>query len=141
MGRCEFHMPLTELELLGSMIRQLLLFAEKPVRHCAGYHRVRMANGSFALVRVDCAVNTNLLGRSVSFRNTYTPVMIAEFDAALERNPEQVRPLMVLMGDMRRGKELLSDGPRDHALYKMSTLAQTPEGRQLLARFAAVRGG
>ena len=141
MGRCEFHMPLTELELLGSMIRQLLLFTQGPVRHCAGYHRVRMANGSFALVRVDCAVKTDLVGRPVSFRNTYAPVTIAEFDAELERNPEQVRPLMVLIGDKRRGKELLSDGHRDDASHSFSTLGQTPEGRQLLARFAAVRGG
>ena len=61
---------------------------------------------------------------------------MAEFDRALERNPEVVRPFMHAIGDHRRGQELLDSTEDDKKRQTLTNLMKSPEGRQLLDKLA-----
>jgi len=68
----------------------------------------------------------------------YEIVSVADFDRALDRNPEVVRPYMHAIGDHRRGQELLDSAQDDKTCQTLTNLKESPEGRQLLDKFASL---
>jgi hypothetical protein len=66
------------------------------------------------------------------------PVSVEEFDRQLDKAPESVRPFMSLIGDRRRGQELLDDARTDREKLRLANLLQTRKGVQILKLLAAV---
>jgi len=65
---------------------------------------------------------------------------VEDFDEQLDKNPSTVRPLMAVIGDRRRGQELLEDAKDDDTRLKFCNLQKTPEGILVLQRLADVIG-
>jgi hypothetical protein len=92
------------------------------------------------LCRAECVFEFDCLGRCTSTTWKCRSVSVEDFDEQLDKNPSTVRPLMAVIGDRRRGQELLEDAKDDDTRLKFCNLQKTPEGILVLQRLADVIG-
>jgi len=132
---CDMQSPLNEVEHLCWCLDQILAAAsgESPI---VRYHRFRTGAGRGKLVRLEVTYDLDIVGRIVSSKSKIFSVTAREFDRELHENPAKVRPLLGLVGDGRRGQELIDSAGRDYAYYCFRNLQGTEKGRELVVKLA-----
>jgi len=136
LGSCRLPIPSSELEFLGCVAYQLRQAICGRTRYTL-YGRAFHGDGPGAwLWRSEFM--TPGATEFAAPRWHMSAVSVAEFDRQLDRNPEIVRPYMYAIGDHRRGQELLDSAHLDRQRETMANLQNTPQGRELLNKFARV---
>jgi len=138
-GGCQMSLAYTELEGLAMSLDHARMVASGHLSWTR-YLRTLSArdNRPGVLVRAEFATNVDSLGRCMSTTWTLFPVSVEEFDRQLDTAAETVRPFMSVLGDHRRGQELLDDAKSDQDKLKVASLMQTRQGVQILKLFASV---
>jgi len=139
LGSCQLCLWLTELEALTIQFDQVRMVASGHTSWTR-YMCISTARDyqPGRLVRAEFSTKVDSLGRCMSTTWKLFPVSVEEFDRQLDNAPESVRPFMSLLGDSRRGQELLDDAKTDQEKLKLAHLLQTPEGVRILKLLAKV---
>jgi hypothetical protein len=129
----------TELEALAAQIDIVKMVASG---HPSGTRYLRMVSPRDyqpgVLVRAEFTTNVDSLGRCMSITWRFFAVSVEEFDRQLDTAAATVRPFMSVLGDHRRGQELLDDAKTDLEKLKVASLVQTQQGVQILKLLAKV---
>jgi len=139
LGSCQVNLGYTELEALAAQIDIVKMVASGQTSWTR-YLRMFSARDyqPGCLVRAEISMNVDSLGRCMLTWCDFFPVSVEEFDRQLDTAAATVRPFMSVLGDRRRGQELLDDAKTDLEKLRVASLVQTREGVQILKLLAKV---
>jgi len=136
MATCDTPSPFNETEWICWILDQMLC-ASAGVTSLVRYHRIRGYHTG-KLVRWESSLQMDAVGRVTRAKHVVTPVRVSEFDKEVRENPALVRPFQLLLGDQRRGQDLINSAIHDYEAYRFRNLQCTPEGRSFLSVMATV---